>query len=160
MAVFPAAVAMRAQTPAVDAHASTQAALSQQAAAAKSMEESLARQRTSVQTQTGQAERGAFFTLGPPGRLGAAAALAQATADCEPLPSSQVDSLVEKAAKRRDVDKDTLRAVMQQESAFRPCAISPKGAMGLMQLMPATASQFGVSDPFDPAGNVDAGTTS
>lgn len=66
---------------------------------------------------------------------------------------------MEKAAKQEDVDKDTLRAVMQQESAFRPCSVSPKGAMGLMQLMPATASQFGVSDPFDNERNVEAGAT-
>jgi len=122
------------------------------------MEGALARQRSSLEKQTGRAERGAFFVLAPPAGLGAnVAAFAAVAADCESLPSSQVDSLVEHAAKRQDLDKETLRAVMQQESAFRPCAISSKGAMGLMQLMPATASQFGVSNPFDPAGNVEAG---
>jgi soluble lytic murein transglycosylase-like protein len=87
--------------------------------------------------------------------LGAAAAFAGA--DCEPLPASEVDALVEKAAKRQDLDQAVLRGVMRQESAFRPCAVSPKGAMGLMQLMPATASRLGVPNPFDTAANVDAG---
>ena len=64
---------------------------------------------------------------------------------------------MEQAARRQDLDEEVLRGVIQQESAFRPCAVSPKGAMGLMQLMPATASQLGVPNPFDPAANVDAG---
>ena len=107
----------------------------------------------SLEKQTGQAERGGFFVLPPPAALGAtAAAPAVAAADCEPLPPSEVDSLVEGAAKRQDLDEAMLRGVIQQESAFRPCAVSPKGAMGLMQLMPASASQLGVPNPFDPAG--------
>ena len=46
---------------------------------------------------------------------------------------------------------------MHRESAFHPCAVSDKGALGLMQLMPATIAQFHVSDPFDPAQSVHAG---
>ncbi|SPE36693.1 Putative murein lytic transglycosylase YjbJ (fragment) [Candidatus Sulfopaludibacter sp. SbA3] len=64
---------------------------------------------------------------------------------------------MEQAAKRQDLDSALLRGVVQQESGFRPCAVSPKGAMGLMQLMPATASQMGVPNPFDPVANLDAG---
>jgi soluble lytic murein transglycosylase-like protein len=129
------------------------------------MEEALALQRASVQRQTGQAERGAFFVLAPPAALGAAplggtvAPPPPLGADCESLPSSAVDSLVEQAARRLKLDEGMLRAVIQQESAFRPCAISPKGAMGLMQLMPSTALQFGVPNPFNPADNVEAGAT-
>jgi soluble lytic murein transglycosylase-like protein len=135
-----------------------EASVAQQRSAVASMEASLARQRASLEKQTGKAERGSFFILTPPAGLGAnVAAPALAAADCESLPSSEVDSLVEHAAKRQDLDQETLRAVIQQESAFRPCAVSPKGAMGLMQLMPATASQFGVPNPFDPADNVEAG---
>jgi len=157
LAVISATVALSAQTS-VDARAAMETSLAKQRSAAASLEASLARQRTSLEKQTGKAERGSFFLLTPPAGLGAnVAAPAPAAADCDSLPSSEVDSLVEHAAKRQDLDQETLRAVIQQESGFRPCAVSPKGAMGLMQLMPATASQFGVPNPFDPADNVEAG---
>jgi soluble lytic murein transglycosylase-like protein len=61
------------------------------------------------------------------------------------------------AANREHLQPELLRGVVQQESGFRPCAVSPKGAMGLMQLMPGTAAQLGVKNPFDPKENVDAG---
>jgi soluble lytic murein transglycosylase-like protein len=50
--------------------------------------------------------------------------------------------------KAQEVDPKLLRAVMEQESGLRPCAVCGKGAMGLMQLMPATIEQFAVHDPF------------
>jgi soluble lytic murein transglycosylase-like protein len=82
---------------------------------------------------------------------------AAAPAGCDPLPAPEVDSLVGETARRDGLDADLLRSVMKQESSFRPCAVSPKGALGLMQLMPSTAEQFGIEDPFDPSSNVDAG---
>jgi hypothetical protein len=77
---------------------------------------------------------------------------------CDPLPGEQIDQLVAGSAKQEGVQPDLIRAVITQESGGRPCAISPKGAQGLMQLMPAVATQFGVHDAFDPKQNVDAGT--
>ena len=76
---------------------------------------------------------------------------------CEPLPDSIVAPLVEGAAKSQNVEPGLLRAVIEQESGLRPCAVSPKGAEGLMQLMPQTVEDLGVHDPFDPKENVEAG---
>jgi len=61
------------------------------------------------------------------------------------------------AARRHGLDPDLVMAVASVESGFRPQALSPKGAQGLMQLMPKTASSLGVADAFDPAQNLDGG---
>jgi soluble lytic murein transglycosylase-like protein len=76
---------------------------------------------------------------------------------CEPMADDLVQPIIEAAAKTRDVQPDLLRAVIERESAFRPCAVSSKDARGMMQLMPATVEQFGVVDPFDPTENIAAG---
>src|SRR4051794_13797308 len=76
---------------------------------------------------------------------------------CEPIPDAELTPMIESAAKTQQLPPKLVRAVAAQESAFRPCAVSKKGAQGLMQLMPATAEQFGVGDPFDAASNLEAG---
>ena len=68
------------------------------------------------------------------------------------------DPIIESAATKHDVDARIVKAVIQVESAFQPRARSPKGAMGLMQLMPQTARQYKARNPYDPASNIDAGT--
>jgi Transglycosylase SLT domain len=78
--------------------------------------------------------------------------------ECDALPDTEVSQLVSAASSKHTVGANLIRAVMRQESGFRPCAQSTAGAMGLMQIMPDTASDLGLSDPFDPAANVDAGT--
>jgi soluble lytic murein transglycosylase-like protein len=70
---------------------------------------------------------------------------------------SELVRLVEEAARRRGLDPALVLAVVSVESGFRPEAVSPKGAQGLMQLMPRTAASLGVQDAFDPEQNLDAG---
>jgi soluble lytic murein transglycosylase-like protein len=69
----------------------------------------------------------------------------------------QYDDLISEHCRLNGVRSDLVRAVMQVESAFNPNAKSPKGAMGLMQLMPATVRQYGVRNAFNPVENVRAG---
>ena len=71
--------------------------------------------------------------------------------------SRQYDELISEHSQRNGVRSDLVRAVVQVESAFNPRAVSPKGAMGLMQLMPATAKEYGVENPFNPVENIRAG---
>jgi len=73
------------------------------------------------------------------------------------MADADIGPLIESAAKASDLQPNLLRAVIEQEAARRPCAVSPKGAKGLMQLMPDTALDLGVTDAFDPRSNVDAG---
>jgi len=68
-----------------------------------------------------------------------------------------LDALVRREGERHDVDPDLIFAVIRQESAFDPYAVSHAGAVGLMQLMPETAERFGVKDILDPAENVSGG---
>jgi soluble lytic murein transglycosylase-like protein len=117
-------------------------AAQQQSVAA--MQPSLAAQRASIARQVGDRSSESFFLLGPPSRSSLVPVVAPES-DCEPLPAAQLDSLIEGAAKQQDLQPELLRSMVNQESGARPCAVSPKGAMGLMQLMPATAAQLGVT---------------
>lgn len=73
--------------------------------------------------------------------------------------SAPFDASISEHARRQGVAEDLVRAVIQVESAFNPSAVSNKGAMGLMQLMPATAKDLGVTNPFDPDQNIRGGVT-
>lgn len=114
------------------------------------------RQRESVRAQMGNpaGQPHAFFTL--PFR-DPAPELPEAEAGCRALTGGELREIIDDAARREGVTPDLLRAMIGQESSFRPCAVSRKGAQGLMQLMPATQADFGVTDPFDPKQNIDAG---
>ena len=72
-------------------------------------------------------------------------------------PSARTSAIVKRYALRYNVPQDLLFAVIEVESSWNPRAISPKGALGLMQLMPGTARRFGAFNPFDPEQNIAAG---
>jgi soluble lytic murein transglycosylase-like protein len=71
--------------------------------------------------------------------------------------ASEVEAFIEEAALAYDVPSELVHSVIQVESSYNPYAISYKGAQGLMQLMPATARRFGVTNPFDPKQNIEGG---
>lgn len=71
--------------------------------------------------------------------------------------SQPFEQLISTHATAHGVSADLVRSVIQAESAFNPTALSVKGAMGLMQLMPATAAEYGVTNAYDPAENIRAG---
>ena len=102
-------------------------------------------QRESVRKQMEMAAewRGAAESAAPP--------------ECDAIPEIELTPLIDGAAQQSQVQTKLLRGVIEQESANRPCAVSVKGAKGLMQLMPATMEQFQVDDPFDARENVEAG---
>jgi soluble lytic murein transglycosylase-like protein len=71
----------------------------------------------------------------------------------------RLDRIVRDAAARHNMDPALVKAVISTESGWNSQAVSRKGAVGLMQLIPGTAQRFGVGNPFDPAQNVEGGTT-
>ena len=119
-------------------------ATDRQAESVRRMERSIAKQKESLKSQGVRSDR--FFTTSW-----------VAPASEPPCDAADPGRAVDHAASKEDLDPAVLRAVIQQESAFKPCAVSSAGAMGLMQLMPATAERFHVSDPFDIEQNVLAG---
>ncbi|HXN48283.1 MAG TPA: lytic transglycosylase domain-containing protein [Bryobacteraceae bacterium] len=142
------AAAVSAQTP--DAIARQRAAIE--------------RQRASVRQQVkpNAPSTAGFFTVPwdeplSPLPDGAPAIVADADGECDPIPKDQIEPMVREIAEREGLTPQLLRAVIEKESSYLPCAVSPAGAEGLMQLMPDTASGLGVDDPFDPRQNVDGG---
>jgi Transglycosylase SLT domain len=94
----------------------------------------------------------------PAATKGTPTPVAPATTTAKSATSVNLDQVVRDASSRYQLDPDFVNSVIKAESNFQNRAVSRKGAQGLMQLMPGTASQLGVKDPFDPRANVEGGT--
>ncbi len=81
----------------------------------------------------------------------------QREADAQPAPKPPFEEIILEAAQRYGVDPALIRAMIMAESGYNPKAVSKKGAQGLMQLMPSTAKELGISEPLDPVHNIHGG---
>ena len=113
------------------------------------MAASLAQQRASVRMQVVSAAA-TGYTPNP--------LLIPEMAACEPVSQPELSRMIADIAPRQNISAALVREVVRQESGFYPCAVSPKGAAGLMQLMPATQVQFQVKNPFSPKESLEAGS--
>lgn len=118
------------------------------------MAQSIARQRVSVQQQMNATS--SSRKIAP--RRWQAQTATQATFSCEPISEPELGNMIDRTALDHQVSPELVREVAREESAFRPCAVSRAGAVGLMQLMPATQVQFDVQNPLDPQESLTAGT--
>jgi len=128
----------------------------QKAAVAAAIAASMGKQGVSL------AGKDSFFVLAPlppppPPVVVPGSQASMPDVNCNPVPEESVAPIVLGASQRESIDPKLVTAVIEQESGFRPCAISDKGAQGLMQIMPDTAARFSVKDPFDEKQNIDAG---
>lgn len=127
-----------------------------QAATASAMQAAADKQKAAVAQQVGSGGTAdVFFAV--PWTTPATITPPVIVPPCEAMQESELKPIVADAAKAQDVKPELVFAVIKRESASYPCAISDKGALGLMQLMPDVAQQFGV-DPLDAKQNINAGT--
>ncbi len=115
-----------------------------------------ARRGSTISSTQGSAALGSS-TAGTSNSLSAVST--EAAAETLGANDGRLDRIVRDAAARHQVDPALVKAVISTESGWNPQAVSRKGAVGLMQLIPGTAQRFGVGNPFDPAQNVEGGTT-
>lgn len=145
-ALFVAAAQMAvSQTSAAEIKARMEDSLRKQA-------ESVARQLEGVRTTQPRAFIPPPPLIGPP-----LVAMPSPAPACDPMPAGSMDAQIKTEGDKKNIAPELVRAVISAESAFVPCAVSNKGAMGLMQLMPDTAKAMGVTDPMDPGDNLRGG---
>jgi soluble lytic murein transglycosylase-like protein len=136
--------------------AEAQSGVAGQAAAVSAMQASIEKQKTAVKAQVGGGgPADAFFSV--PWTGPASITPPTLVPACNAMQENEIRPLINEAGKSQGVEPDLVFAVMKRESAFYPCALSDKGAIGLMQLLPEVAQQFG-ADPLDPKQNIHAGT--
>jgi soluble lytic murein transglycosylase-like protein len=111
---------------------------------------SLASQRASV--------RGQIQAVRPARKSAPFAPVSFAPVICEPVSPPELKRMIDGAARRQNVDPLLVREVAREESGFRPCAVSAKGAEGLMQLMPGTQVLLQVRNPFSAQQSLEAGS--
>ena len=106
--------------------------------------------------RTGRLIRSAVVQSDPVWRVAVQPTMAQAPAAGEPS-NGDLEAMVDRIASEEGVERSLVHSVIRAESNYNPRAVSPKGALGMMQLIPATAKRFGVSNVFDPLENVHGG---
>ena len=152
------ALAQTATPPPGAAAASPSTALPSTPSAAELMRASIDRQRLSIAAQQSairkQAENAGAKLL----PWTASPTLEGPEPACDPIAPEIVNPLIESSSKAAQLEVKLVRAVIEQESGFHACALSRKGAQGLMQIMPETAADWNVKDPFDPQENIATGT--
>lgn len=142
------------QAAATQGNASDVAA--KQSASVEKMIGSIEKQKASAQSQVGiGGPADSFFTA--PWLTPAAIPVPTLIPACQPMPEDELKLLIADSAKTHDLKPEVIRAVIRRESDSYACAVSDKGALGLMQLMPEVAQQFG-ADPLDPKQNIQAGS--
>ena len=99
-----------------------------------------------------------MVSIDPPLRSGSSSSTPEVFPALRPLSRRDIELLIDQHARQDRLDPKLVRAVIEVESDYRPYAVSYKGAMGLMQLMPETAQRYAVANPYDPDQNIDAGT--
>ena len=137
------------------AQTATAQSAAKQSGAIAAMQASVDKQKAAVAVQVGTGgPADSFFST--PWTGPASIAMPSMVPACDALQQEQLQPIVAEAATKQGLKPELIFAVIKRESASYPCAVSDKGAVGLMQLMPDTAQQFGV-DPLDPKQNVSAG---
>ena len=133
-------------------------AMQQQMASVEAMQASIDKQKAAVQAQVAEGKpAGSFFTTPWHKSPAASQAVPVSSLPCSPMAETDLAPLVKATALAENINAGVIRAVIRRESASYPCAVSAMGAVGLMQLMPATSQQFG-ADPLNAKQNVQAGT--
>jgi soluble lytic murein transglycosylase-like protein len=155
LALLAGAVSAAGQNPA----SAMEAAIAKQRASVEKQAAAVEKQRASVQKQvpTGGDAADPFFTTAWKDHMDLPPQPLYRGPECDPVADSEIDPIVNEISAREGLTPELLHAVIERESAYLPCAISAKGAQGLMQLMPATAAELGVDNPFDARQNVDGG---